>query len=70
MIDTEGLFAVTNEKDAQKEDRDDFDSKLVLFCLAVSDFVIINVRGNLDHNTEKILRICYDKVSHFCNLHW
>ena len=62
VIDTEGLFAVTNEKDAQKEDRDGFDSKLVLFCLAVSDIVIINVRGNLDQNTEKILRICYDKL--------
>ena len=30
--------------------------------MAVSDFIIINVRGNLDHNTEKILRICYDKL--------
>ena len=62
VIDTEGLFSITNKKDAKKEDREDFDSKLVLFCLAVSDFVIINVRGNLDHNTEKILRICYDKL--------
>ena len=62
VIDTEGLFAITNKKDAKKEDREDFDSKLVLFCLAVSDFVIINVKGNLDHNTEKILRICYDKL--------
>ena len=62
VIDTEGLFAVTNEKDSKKEDRSDFDSKLVLFCLAISDFIVINVRGNLDHNTEKILRICYDKL--------
>ena len=61
-MDTEGLFSVTNEKDSEKEVRGDFDSKLVLFCLAVSDFVIINVRGNLDHNTEKILRICYEKL--------
>lgn len=59
MIDTEGLFAVTNDKDSSTKDRADFDSKLALFCLGVSDFVIINVRGNLDQNTEKILRICY-----------
>ena len=51
VIDTEGLFALTNETDEKFEDRENFDSKLVLFCLAVSDFVIINVRGNLDQNT-------------------
>ena len=51
VIDTEGLFALTNETDENFEDRENFDSKLVLFCLAVSDFVIINVRGNLDQNT-------------------
>ena len=51
VIDTEGLFALTNETDEKFEDRENFDSKLVLFCLAVSDFVIINVRGNLDKNT-------------------
>lgn len=28
-----------------------FDSKLVLFCLAVSDFIIVNVKGNLDKST-------------------
>lgn len=51
VIDTEGLFALTNETDENFDDRKNFDSKLVLFCLAVSDFVIINVRGNLDQNT-------------------
>ena len=59
VIDTEGLFAITNEKDKQDEERKDFDSKLVLFCLAVSDFVILNVRGNFDQNTEKIVKICH-----------
>ena len=34
----------------------------MLFCLAVSDIVVINVRGNLDFNTERILRICYEKL--------
>ena len=46
LIDTEGLFATLNKKDTTR--RKDFDSKLVLFCLAVSDFVIINTKGNLD----------------------
>jgi GTPase Era involved in 16S rRNA processing len=51
VIDTEGLFAVTNEKDDKYVDRQNFDSKLVLFCLAISNFVIINVKGNIDKNT-------------------
>ena len=44
-IDTEGLFSVSDGKK-----RENFDSKLVLFCLAISDMVIINVRGNIDNN--------------------
>ncbi len=43
-----------NKKDAAR--RKDFDSKLVLFCLAVSDFVIINTKGNLDSESSKILK--------------
>ncbi len=62
VIDTEGLFAITNEKDRKDEDRKNFDSKLVLFCLAVSDFVVINVRGNLDQNTERIFRLCHERL--------
>ena len=46
LIDTEGLFATVSKKDAVR--RKDFDSKLVLFCLAVSDFVIINTKRDLD----------------------
>ena len=33
-----------------------------MFCLAVSDFVLINVRGNFDINTEKIVRICHQRL--------
>lgn len=36
--------------------RKDFDSKLVLFCLAVSDYVLINTKGNLDNESSKILK--------------
>ena len=62
VIDTEGLFALTNEKDKGDDDRKDFDSKLVLFCLAVSDFIVLNVRGNIDKNTEKIFRLCHERL--------
>jgi ATPase subunit of ABC transporter with duplicated ATPase domains len=62
VIDTEGLFAITNEEDKENEDRRDFDSKLVLFCLAVSDIVVVNVRGNFDLNTEKIVRLCHERL--------
>ena len=62
VIDTEGLFALTNDKDREDDDRKDFDSKLVLFCLAVSDFIVVNVRGNIDINTEKIIRMCHQRL--------
>jgi hypothetical protein len=62
VIDTEGLFAITNEEDRENEDRKDFDSKLILFCLAVSDIVVVNVKGNFDINTEKMLRICHERL--------
>ena len=39
LLDVEGLFFTNNNKD---------DLKLILFCLAVSDFVIINTNSNLD----------------------
>jgi hypothetical protein len=56
------LFAIVNETDERYQDRKDFDHKLILFCLAVSDFVILNVRGNLDENTERIFRLCQQKL--------
>jgi GTPase Era involved in 16S rRNA processing len=62
VIDTEGLFAVTNDKDRSDDDRKNFDSKLVLFCLAISDFVVLNVRGNVDKNTEKIVKMCHERL--------
>ena len=49
LIDTEGLLAITNSKD--EKIREDFDSKLILFCLAVADFVIVNTKSDLDSET-------------------
>jgi len=54
LIDTEGLFASLNKNEENK--RLDFDSKLMLFCLTVSNFVIINTKGNLDSESLKILK--------------
>lgn len=33
----------------------DFDSRLALFCFAISDLVIVNIQRNLDSNTFNIL---------------
>lgn len=70
IIDTEGLFAHTNKKDEAR--RKDFDAKLVLFCLAVSDIVIINTKGNIDIESSKILKSSMERFSALTeeNLEW
>lgn len=30
--------------------------------MAVSDFVVVNVRGNFDLNTEKVVRLCHQRL--------
>jgi predicted GTPase len=62
ILDTEGIFGITNETDKKYKDRRDFNSKLILFCLAVSDFVVLNVAGNLDTNVEMNVRLCHQKL--------
>ena len=62
VLDTEGLFALTNLKDQSNSDRKNFDSKLIMFCLAVSDFVIINVCKNYDSNTNSLLKLCNERL--------
>lgn len=59
LIDTEGLFASLSNTDKRK--RLNFDRKLVLFCLAISDIVLINTKGNLDNESIKILKSCKKK---------
>jgi hypothetical protein len=49
-------MANTNLKDEKK--RGNFDSKLILFCLTVSDIVLINTKGNIDSNTSNLLKLC------------
>ena len=56
VLDTEGLFGLLNKNEAQN--RDKFDRKLVLFCLAVSDFVVVNFKGDIDKTLSDILMVC------------
>ena len=45
-MDTEGIFSMKNKTD--EKERKDYDKKLILFCMAVSDVVILNVTKNFD----------------------
>lgn len=46
IMDTEGIFSMKNKTD--EKERKDYDKKLILFCMAVSDVVILNVTKNFD----------------------
>jgi len=48
ILDSEGLFSI--EKDNAKYDRN-----LVIFCFAISNFVLINMKGELDTAIQSIL---------------
>jgi len=60
VLDTEGLFGLLNKK--EKQQRDKFDKKLVLFCLAMSDFVLINFKGDIDQTLTDVLMVCQDSL--------
>ena len=51
ILDTEGLQSV------EKND-DEFDRKITLFCLAVSQIIIVNVKGDLHLPMKSLLEIC------------
>jgi hypothetical protein len=34
----------------------------MLFCLAISDYTIVNVQGNLDSRAENILELCHQRM--------
>ena len=57
ILDTEGLDAIerNNPKDTSMIH---FDRTMVLFCLAVSQVVIINVRGDIGSEMLDLLQIC------------
>ena len=55
LLDTEGLFGFLNQ--AESAQREKFDRKLVLFCLAISDFVLVNFRGDIDKTLSDLLML-------------
>ena len=58
ILDTEGLDAIEKGKNIQKKSGIHFDRTMVLFCLAVSQVVIINVKGDLGEEMQNLLQIC------------
>ena len=52
ILDTEGLMAI------HKSEETGFDKKIGLFCLAVSQLVIINVRGDIHRDMKDLLSSC------------
>ena len=54
ILDTEGLNSVESKTDANIN----FDQTMALFCLAVSQIVIINVKGEIGSDLKKLLQVC------------
>ena len=58
ILDTEGLDAIEKGKTIQDTSCIHFDRTMVLFCLAVSQVVIINVKGDIGEEMRNLLQIC------------
>ena len=58
ILDTEGLDAIERGKTLQDTSCIHFDRTMVLFCLAVSQVVIINVKGDIGEEMRNLLQIC------------
>ena len=50
ILDSEGLFSI--ERQDEK-----FDRRLALFCLGVSNFVLINIKGELNTQVKSVLQM-------------
>ena len=57
ILDTEGLDAI-ERGNTQDNSCIHFDRTMVLFCLAVSQAVIINVKGDIGEEMQNLLQIC------------
>ena len=61
IIDTEGLDAIERghiKDTSQRGSLIQFDRTMILFCLAVSQVVIINVKGEIGREMQNLLQIC------------
>ena len=57
ILDTEGLDAIEREN-IKDTSHINFDRTMVLFCLAVSQVVIINVIGDIGSEMQNLLQVC------------
>ena len=57
ILDTEGLDAI-ERKNIEDTSSIHFDRTMVLFCLAVSQVVIINIKGDIGSELQNLLQIC------------
>ena len=57
ILDTEGLDAIERD-DIKDTSMIHFDRTMVLFCLAVSQVVIINIKGDIGSEMQNLLQIC------------
>jgi hypothetical protein len=55
LIDTEGLLS------GEKADKE-YDRRIVLFCLAVSHIVIVNMAGEISSTLQDMLKLCTDSL--------
>ena len=58
ILDTEGLDPIERGKTLKDTSCVHFDRTMVLFCLAVSQVVIINVKGDIGEEMRNLLQIC------------
>ena len=56
LIDTEGLLSI------ERSDSEEYDRRIVLFCLAVSHVVIVNMNGELTTTVQNMLTLCADSL--------
>ena len=50
ILDSEGIFSI--ERDDPKYDR-----RLAIFCMSISNLLLINIKGELNMEVQKVLQI-------------
>ncbi|CAF3091340.1 unnamed protein product [Rotaria sp. Silwood2] len=62
LIDTEGLLSI------EKGD-EQYDKRLILFCLAISHLVIVNVKGEINETLKQMLLLCTQSLKYLGETH-
>lgn len=50
VLDSEGIFSI-------ERSNPNFDKQLVIFCLAVSNLLLINIKGEIGAEVERVLQV-------------